>query len=314
MILRDPPIKLTRGLYNWRSRSEGCVATIGNFDGMHRGHARIFDSLTNLSTEYQLPSLVISFEPLPHEFFTPESASLRLQTFRDRVRFLHSASIDELLLLRFDQSFANQAATDFIEKTLIEKLNVRHLLIGDDFRFGKGRLGDISLLREYQQAGKFTVSETPTVEAGGTRISSTRIREQMMQFDCAGANELLGRPHRISGRVSKGAQLGRTLGFPTANVGLKSHRPLLRGVFAVETHWNGKRYPSVANLGERPTVDGKKLLLEVHLFDQAVDLYGEYLAIDFHQHIRGERKFESLDELKDAITNDARIARDYFNC
>lgn len=305
-------MQLVRGLYNWESSTAGCVATIGNFDGVHRGHNEIFKNLVKLSKQLELPSVVITFEPLPHEFFSPDTRTLRLQTFRDRIQTIASCGVDKLVLLRFDNTFANQQADTFIRDTLLRELQVKHLLVGDDFQFGKDRQGDIKLLEHYANAGEFSVTSTSTILDEEQRISSTRIRECLLQSDCTGAQNLLGRPLRISGRVARGAQLGRTLGFPTANVALKNHRPLLRGVFAVETLWQGKVYPSVANLGERPTVDGKQLLLEVNLLDENTDLYGEYLAIDFQHHIRNEMKFDSLEQLKEAITRDAQTARDYF--
>jgi len=305
-------MELIRGLYNLTPQARPCVATIGNFDGVHRGHAAIFTELNRLATQHRLPAMVISFQPLPHEHFTPETASLRLQTFRDRIDSIASFDIRYLLLLRFNQTLANQDASEFITGTLIDQLGIKHLLVGDDFRFGRKRTGDIKLLRQFSQTHDFSVSLTPTVEIDGSRVSSTRVRQLLSDSDCRAANALLGRPYRISGRVVKGAQIGRTLGFPTANIGLKRLKPLLRGVYAVNCIWNQKSYPAIANLGERPTVDGRKLLLEVHLLDESVQLYDECLAIDFLHHIRAEKKFDSLDELKAAIEQDALTARAFF--
>lgn len=304
-------MELIRGLYNFRQLGP-CVATIGNFDGVHLGHAEIFTELNRLAQQYQVPSVVITFQPLPHEFFSPETRNSRLQTFRDRVSSIASFGIDHLLMLPFNQLLATQQASTFVNDVLIDQLQIKHLLVGDDFRFGKDRAGDIELLQQIGKDRDLSVSLTPTVEIGGSRVSSTRVRKLLGDYDCQGANELLGRPYRISGRISRGAQIGRTLGFPTANIGLKHHKPLLRGVYAVESIWNEQRFPSVANLGERPTVNGRRLLLEVHLLDQQLDLYGQCVAVDFLQHIRAEKKFDSLDDLKQAIHADSLTTRDFF--
>lgn len=304
-------MKLTRGLYNVHQH-DPCVATIGNFDGAHLGHEAIFRELTRLAGKHKVPSLVITFQPLPHEFFSPDTRDQRLQTFRDRIHSIAANGIDHLLVLPFNRSLAMQDASNFVNDVLIDQLHIKHLLVGDDFRFGKDRVGDAEMLQQIGQDRGFGVSLTPTVEIGGSRISSTRVRNLLANYDCQGATELLGRPYRISGRISRGAQIGRTLGFPTANIGLKHHRPLLRGVYAVESVWNQQRFPSVANLGERPTVNGRQLLLEVHLLDQQLDLYGECVAVDFLQHIRTEKKFDSLEALKQAIHADSISAREFF--
>ncbi len=306
-------MKVIRGLYNQTPNHRGCVATIGNFDGVHPGHLALFNQLNTLALNYRLPSLAISFQPLPHEYFSPEAASTRIQTFRDRVDSLASTGLQNLLLLRFDEALATQSATAFVTDTLVGKLGVKHLLVGDDFRFGAGRQGNMALLKALSADGSFTVSDTDTVKSDALRVSSTRIRQLLEHNDCDAVNQLLGRPHRISGRVVHGEKIGRTLGFPTANIALKNHRPLLRGVFAVMArNKRGDAWPAVANLGERPTVNGRQLLLEVHMLDTTVDLYGQHLSIDFHHFVRGEMKFDSLDALKQAITDDAETARRYF--
>jgi len=306
-------MELIRGLYNWQPHTTGCVATIGNFDGVHLGHRAIFKELVCEARRRDLVSVIISFEPLPHEFFNPNSTKLRLQTLRDRVQSIRDCGVDQLLLLRFNHEFAAQAADAFIHDILCTRLQIKHLLVGDDFRFGANRSGDINLLKKVASQGHFSVVDSPTVAHGGVRVSSTRVREYLQAGDCVAAAELLGRPHRISGTVVRGEQIGRQMGFPTANIALKNHQPLLRGVFAVQAlRENGDSHPAVANLGERPTVGGKKLLLEVHLLKQSYDLYGERLCIDFHHFLRGEKKFASLDELKQAIHKDAIAAGDFF--
>ncbi|MBX2824481.1 MAG: bifunctional riboflavin kinase/FAD synthetase [Gammaproteobacteria bacterium] len=307
-------MELTRGLNNWQPRPSGCVATIGNFDGVHLGHKAIFAQLTTLATEHKLPSVVITFEPLPHEYFDESARDQRLQTFRDRVLTIAACGIDHLLFVRFNADFARQQPDVFVDAVLREQLGVRHLLVGDDFRFGHQRAGSIQTLRDAQADGRFSVTDTATIEHAGSRVSSTRVRGHLQRNECDAVIDLLGRPHRISGRVCHGQKLARQLGYPTANIALKRHRPLLRGVFAVEARTpDGKHWPAVANLGERPTVDGKELRLEVHLLDQEQDLYGQVLGVDFRQFIRGEKKFDSLDELKAAIVDDADTARRFFS-
>lgn len=306
-------MKVIRGLYNPTPDTRGCVATIGNFDGVHPGHLALFNQLNTLALTYRLPSLAISFQPLPHEYFAPDAAPTRIQTFRDRIDSLASTGLDNLLLLRFNDALATQSASDFVTETLVNQLKVKHLLVGDDFRFGAGRAGNMALLRQLSADGSFDVSDTATVKNDAVRVSSTRIRRLLEQNDCAGVAQLLGRPHRISGKVVHGEKIGRTLGFPTANVALKTHSPLLRGVFAViARNRSGDAWPAVANLGERPTVKGRQLLLEVHMLDSNPELYGQRLSIDFHHYIRGEKKFESLDALKQAIADDAETARRFF--
>ncbi len=306
-------MELIRGLNNWKPHAGGCVATIGNYDGVHLGHQSMFAQLSELAAVHSLPSVVMTFNPLPHEFFKPESRASRLQPFRDRVCSIAACGIDQLLVIRFDGGFAEQTAESFIQNSLIDVMGVRHLLIGDDFRFGRNRSGTIETLRAAESPGSFEVSAAATVNHLNTRVSSTRVRKLMQENDCEQVTALLGRPHRISGRVVHGEKVGRQLGFPTANVALKAHRPLLCGVFAVMAHTaDGKAWPAVVNLGERPTIGGRKLLLEVHLLDQSMDLYGQTLAVDFHHFIRGEKKFDSLDDLKAAIAADAETARRYF--
>lgn len=305
-------MQLIRGLDRWPSRSHhnACVATIGNFDGIHRGHQAIFEQLKRTAACLSLPSLVISFNPLPHEFFAGDKAPARLQSDRDRIQGIAAEGIDRLLLLPFNDTQAKQSANDFVESVLAEKLSVKHLLIGDDFRFGFQRQGDFNLLKREGARLGFKVEQTDTVVDNGERISSTRIREHLVANELAEAHTLLGRPYSISGRVIHGEKVGRQLGFPTANVALKGHKPPLRGVFAVVATDldTGKQLAAVANLGERPTVGGRKLLLEVHFLNTQIDCYGHYLRVDFLHHVRSEKKFDSLDELKAAIADDASTA------
>jgi len=303
--------QLIRGLSRWPDSTD-TVLTIGNFDGAHLGHQAMFDATINAARNRKVPATVISFEPLPQEYFSPDQSPLRLQGLRDRVRSIADAGIDRLLLLNFDQALAAQSADRFISDVLVDRLRARHMVIGDDFRFGHQRLGTFDLLHSAAQRHGYTVQQSPTCMHDGSRISSTRLREHLSHGELDKACALLGRPYRISGRIVHGEKVGRKLGFPTANVALGKHRPPLRGVFAVSAlHLeSGERYAAVANLGERPTVGGRKLLLEVHALDKSVDWYGQHLAVDFAAQLRQERRFNTLNELKKQIALDAEAARE----
>ncbi len=303
-------MRLIRGLSRWQ-HEQPSVVTIGNFDGVHLGHQAMFETARLKAMEAGITSTVISFEPLPHEYFAKDSAPARLQGLRDRVKSIAATGMDRLLLLDFNAEQAAQSAEDFIQDVLVDSVHAHHVIVGDDFRFGHGRRGDASLLRKMGKLNGFTVAENATVADSSTRISSSRIREALLNGELSHAEQLLGRPYRISGRVIHGEKVGRQLGFPTANVALGAHRPPLRGVFAVTASdsLRGQSWPAIANLGERPTIGGRKLLLEVHLLDASESLYGKQLSIDFHHFIRGEVRFDSLDELKAQIARDADAAR-----
>jgi len=307
-------MQLIRGLQNWPDTVDTAV-TIGNFDGAHLGHQAMFEEVVRTAREQGLTSTVISFDPLPHEYFVEQAAPPRLQGLRDRYASAKAAGIDRLLLLDFNHDFAAQSADDFVNQVLIDTLHTRHMVIGDDFRFGHRRSGTFELLEAASHSHGFTLQQSPTCISGNQRISSTRIREHLRNGELDEAATLLGRPYRISGRVIHGDKVGRQLGFPTANVALGSLRPALRGVFAAWTHDldTGLRHASVANLGERPTVGGRKLLLEVHLLDANEQLYGHHLAIDFLSGLRHEQRFASLDELKAQIARDADAARELLS-
>ena len=302
-------MQLIRGLHRW-TESAPCAITIGNFDGVHLGHQAMLKQLVQAAQPLQLPSCVISFEPLPHEYFNQKDAPARLNGFRDRIRGIAAQGIDKLLLLRFDKHQASQSADDFVQSILIEKLRAQHILVGDDFRFGHNREGDFALLQAYEKQGYFKLSQHETLNIDGARVSSTRVRKHLASAELDAAAALLGHAYTISGRVIHGEKVGRQLGFPTANIALNAHRPPLRGVFAVVAHDenSGKAFAAVANLGERPTVGGRRLLLEVHLLNAEAELYGHHMRIEFIEFIRGEQKFDSLDALKTAISNDSDTA------
>ncbi len=302
-------MRLIRRIDRWHETGP-CAVTIGNFDGVHAGHQAMLKQLVTTAKKQNLLSCVISFEPLPHEYFSADSAPARLHGFRDRVQSIAAQGIDQFVLLRFDQAQANQSADEFINRILIDKLQAHHVLVGDDFRFGHNRTGDFAMLQATSASGSFSVAQCQTITVDGGRVSSTRIRNHLAANELSAAAKLLGQSYSISGRVVHGEKVGRQLGFPTANIALHQHRPPLRGVFAVVAHdqTNKQSYACVANLGERPTVNGRRLLLEVHALNTDVELYGHHLKVEFLDYIRSEQKFESLDALKQAISDDADTA------
>jgi riboflavin kinase/FMN adenylyltransferase len=326
-------MRLIRGLHNLRERDRDCVATIGNFDGVHLGHRAVFQRLLQRGRELGLPATVITFEPQPMEFFQPDAAPARLTRLREKLAAIEADGIDRVMLLEFGHKLAEMPAQAFIQQLLVDGLGVRFLLVGDDFRFGHNRGGDFDLLVAEGGRRGFDVANLHTITHGEERISSTRIREELARGDLAQAAHLLGRPYALRGRVAHGDKRGRTIGFPTANLALHRRTPPLTGVFAVAVRelggerlsrehpgqwrtngpdtWRGW-WPGVANVGRRPTVNGVDLRLEVHLFDFDGDLYGAQLEVEPRLKLRDERRFESFDDLKAQIDRDATAARDYL--
>ncbi|PVZ11319.1 MULTISPECIES: bifunctional riboflavin kinase/FAD synthetase [unclassified Pseudomonas] len=306
-------MQLVRGLHNLRPRHRGCVATIGNFDGVHRGHQAILARLRERGAELGLPTCVILFEPQPREYFTPDQAPPRLARLRDKVELLQAEGVDQVVCLAFNQRFRQLSAEAFVDTVLVQGLGVRHLEVGDDFRFGCDRLGDFAFLVEAGARLGFTVEAAHTVESAGTRVSSTQIRAALAQGDFASAERLLGRPFSITGRVLHGQKLARQLGWPTANVQLKRRRAALAGVYLVSAEIDGQARAGVANIGVRPTVAGDgRPHLEIHLLDYTGDLYGRRITVVFHHKLRDEQRFASLEALKAAIGADVAAARAYW--
>ena len=306
-------MEFIRGLHNIRPRHRGCVATIGNFDGVHRGHQAIISQLQTKAEQLNVPSLVMLFEPQPREFFAPKQAPSRLTTAREKCELLRAYGVDRVLLIRFNRAFCSQSARTFCEDVLLNGLDVRHLVVGDDFRFGSDRAGDFAFLQAFGKEHGFSVEDTETLAIGGARVSSTRVRDALAAGDFAEAERLLGRPYGIAGRVVHGDKIGRTIGVPTANVLLKRIRSPLHGVYAVSVEGAGDQLrPAIANVGDRPTVSGQELRLETHIFDFDQDIYGRRVHILFHQHIRDEQKFSDIEALKQQIQEDFVIAREYF--
>ncbi len=305
--------KIIRGFHNLPASSQGCVATIGNFDGVHLGHQAVLSQLAMKGDMLRLPAVVITFEPQPFEYFVPEKAPARLTRFREKVEALRAFSIQQLCVLRFNQELARMSAEEFIQKLLVEGLNVRYLVVGDDFRFGRHRHGDFAML---QQAGKqygFQVVNMHTFAIEQDRVSSTRIRDALRDGDLEMAEKLLGRPYRMSGRVAHGDKRGRKMGFPTANIHLHRCKIPLTGVFAVQLFGlEEEPVNGVANIGIRPTIGGNKALLEVHLFDFKRDIYGEHVQVHFLHKIRDEQRFDGLDALIAQIEIDCEQAKTFF--
>ena len=282
-----------------------CALTIGNFDGVHRGHRALIERVTAKARELSLSSCVLTFEPHPREFFAPERAPARLTRLRDKLELLAAAGVERTHIARFDARFAALDVRAFIEEVLKKALGVRWLLVGRDFRFGARRSGDFSALQNHG----FELEAMADVEVGGERVSSSAIRAALAAGDFGLAEQLLGHPYTLSGRVAHGAKLGRELGFPTANIVLRHPSPL-SGIYVVDA---GERGPGVASVGRRPTVNPVEVpLLEVHLFGETRDLYGEHLKVRFLKKLRDERKFDDLGKLRDAIALDAQQARQYF--
>jgi len=305
-------MQLVRGLHNLRQAHRGCVATIGNFDGVHLGHQAVFARLCELGRQLGEPATVVTFEPQPQEYFVPEAAPARLTRFREKVAAIRATGVDRLLVLEFGARLAAMPAEAFVADLLVGTLGIRHLYVGDDFRFGQGRRGDVELLRQAGERHGFAVDRLDTVAHENARISSSRIRAALEEGDFATAAACLGRPYRICGRVVHGRKLGRGIGFPTANVDLHRRVSPVRGVFAVQVHGIDRApLPGVANVGNRPTVDGgSQDRLEVHLFDFAREVYGAHVDVEFVRKIREERRFPSFDELRRQIELDARAARE----
>lgn len=290
---------------------DGSVVTVGAFDGLHLGHRRLLDDALAAARARRMPAVVMSFEPTPKEFFCADRPPARLMRFREKYEALAQAGIDVFFCPRFNAAMRDISSATFIRTLLVHTLNVRKLIVGDDFRFARRREGDVGELRRAAAALDFEVSQAPSVIVDGERVSSTAIRDALGSGDLALAQRLLGRPYRMSGRVIAGQRLGRDLGYPTANVNLQRRQSAVMGIFAARVHGVGDGpLDAVASVGTRPTFNGVKPLLEVHIFDFEGDLYGRYIHVDFIARLREERKFESADALIEQMHIDSRQARE----
>ncbi len=304
-------MELIRGLHNMRPRHRGCVLTIGAFDGVHLGHQAVIMHLLDKSRELGVPSLVIVFEPLPRDYFSPLEAPARIMSFREKFFAMRDLGVDRLLRVQFKESLRAMSAQQFLDDIFVAGLGVRYVVLGDDFRFGNDRQGDLEFIRQQGPRHGYEARPTPTFSIDGERVSSTRIREALEAADFAAAQRLLGRPYSISGKVVYGRQLGHTLGAPTANLQLDRLRAPLAGVYVVEVSGAGLAGAAgVANVGVRPTVDDSiRANLEVHLLDREVALYGQHIEVTFRHRLRAEQKFGSVDELRENIARDIGNAR-----
>lgn len=301
-------MRLISGLHKLSKPSAPCVLTIGNFDGMHRGHQLILERLTEYAKAHKLLSRVMLFEPQPREYFQPNVIIPRLSTLRDKLCYLESTQIQEVICLAFNKKLAGMSAQAFIEDVLVKGLNVKHLVIGDDFAFGSDRKGNFAMLEQYGKQHGFTVEHTPTLAYQQERISSSRLRQAIFDGDFKTAEIMLGRPYFITGRIQHGDKRGRMLGFPTLN--LRLIRPMaVQGVYLVRVKGIDGTEFGVANVGRRPTVEGSVQLLEVYLLDFTGDCYGKLITVEFLELIRREQKFSSIDALKQQIQADVDTAR-----
>lgn len=310
-------MEIIRGQHNLKPRHKGCVATIGNFDGIHKGHQQVIQQVIEKARELNVLSALIMFEPQPREFFAPNDVPARLTRLREKLEELQALSIDRVLALRFDARLAGLDAEQFVQQILVDGLGIKYLVVGDDFKFGKDRKGDFAFLQSAGDKSGFGVCNTQSYVHEGTRVSSTGIRDALNKGDLQTAKIMLGRDFSMSGRVAHGDKRGRSIGFPTANIYLHRKSSPVYGVYAVKLHSDdprliGEDFMGVANVGQRPTVDGTRTLLEVHLFDFDRQIYGAHVQVRFIQKIREEQRFDSLEALIAQINIDADQAKAIF--
>lgn len=302
-------MELVRGLVNLTENHKRCVLTIGNFDGVHIGHQHVLDKLRQEAKRHGVPSVVMVFEPQPQEVFLKDKAAARILTFRDKYQKLKKMGIDRLIVVHFNDEFAAMSADGFIENLLVKKLGIQHLIVGDDFRFGQKRVGDFTLLKQAATKFGFTVEDSKTFLFSQQRASSTAVRQYLEQADFASAEQLLGEPFEMKGKVIHGQKNGRKFGFPTANIAVKRKVLPIKGVFAVQINMLDKVYYGVANIGNKPTLDGVKPVLETHIFNFDQNVYGQRLSIQPLFKIRDEQKFESIEQLISQIQMDVANAK-----
>lgn len=315
-------MQLIRGFYNLANHAtlaNGCALSIGNFDGVHLGHQNILARLISKAAELNLPSVVMIFEPQPREFFAKKSGNLtasnvpaRLMRLRDKLKYLEKSGVDFVLCVRFSEKFARLSADEFIQDLLVKQLKVRYLSVGDDFRFGAKRSGDYHTLQAAGKTYHFTVEESHTHSFEQDRISSSLIRELLQKDELELVKTLLGKPYSIAGRVAHGNKLGRTIGFPTANIMLNRLVVPIHGVYAVQVETKTGVFQGIANVGNRPTINGTKPLLEVHIFDFNRSIYGEAIEVSFIKKLRNEVKFADFEALKQQIQQDKQQAVEFF--
>ena len=306
-------MQLVRGIHNIQPEDFGCVLTIGNFDGVHKGHQRVISALVAKAKSLNCVAAVLVFEPQPQELFAPDQAPARLCRLRDKYALLAELGVQRLICVNFTMKFANQSAEQFIENLLVEKLGIKHLIVGDDFHFGKNRVGDFAMLSEAGKTFGFDVTDTASCKMANCRVSSTAIREALEQDNLAAVENMLGRPYSIIGKVFHGDKRGRELGFPTANVLLKRRNSPLNGVFAVKVKTINGIFNGVANIGARPTINGLRQQLEVHIFNFKDNIYGQCIEVVIKKKLRQVMKFDSLAALTAQIKLDSEQAKQVLN-
>ncbi len=303
-------MQLLHSLDNLAKFKHPCVATIGAFDALHIGHRAIIAKTKALAKDYRLPVVVVMFEPLPGEFFADKDAlPKRIYTLRKRIELVRDIGADYLVCLNFNKTLANWTAAEFIQSIILDGLHARHLVVGDDFRFGKNREGDYNMLCDYRSRFGFELSRMNAVTVGNVRVSSTRIRELLLAGELAQANRMLGSLYSVTGRVRLGDRLGTQLGYPTANLSFGKRQPPLHGVFAVSVEVLGMKLKGVSNAGVRPTVDAEQYRIETHIFDFDSDVYGERMTIYPQHYLRAEQRYNDIAQLKNAIRKDLRVAK-----
>lgn len=306
--------RLIRDIYNIRPEDQQALLTIGNFDGVHLGHQHLLAKLVKKARSLGVPSMVMTFEPQPFEFFSEDRiTTARLTRLREKCVAFTNCGVDRILVLKFNHHLANINASNFVTQIIHEQLNPTGIIVGDDFRFGYQRHGDIKLLEKMGAELGFTVEDVSTFSVDGERVSSTRVREALERGDHRLVLRLLGHPYSMLGRIGLGQQLGRRWGFPTANIYLHRKLTPILGVYTVFMHGIGdKPLPGVANVGVRPTIDGTRALLEVHLLDFNHEIYGHYVQVEFIEKLRNEIRYSNVELLKAQIARDVIVARNYF--
>ncbi len=302
-------MQFVRGIHNIQPEDHGCVLTIGNFDGVHKGHQRVISALVAKAKALNCVAAVLVFEPQPQELFAPDKAPARLCRLRDKYALLAELGVERLICVNFNTKFASQSAEQFIEHLLVEKLGIKHLIVGDDFHFGKNRKGNFTMLSQAGKSFGFDVTDTASCKMANCRVSSTAIRQALEQDNLVDVENMLGRPYSIIGKVFHGDKRGRQLGFPTANVLLKRRSSPLSGVFAVKVKTLKGTFNGVANIGSRPTVNGDRQQLEVHIFNFDDDLYSQCIEVIIKKKLRQVMKFENLTALTAQIKLDSEQAK-----
>lgn len=308
-------MSLIRDIDKSRLCNRESVVTIGSFDGVHIGHQAILQQVIDKAKSLDSLAVAMTFEPQPQEYFAAETAPPRLMRLREKIEALLDFGMDLVVCLRFNDQLSSITATEFVQDILVHGVNTRHLIVGDDFRFGCDRKGDFDTLVTMGQDLGFSVQNTQTVEVESQRVSSTLVRQLLHKSDFDQVSKLLGRPFSINGKVTFGQQLGRELGFPTANVNLNRFRAPLTGVYAVWVDIEGieGRFKGAANVGVRPTIgDIEKPILEVHLLDFDRQIYGQRISVEFVNKIRDEQQFTSLEHLSDSISDDVIMIKQWF--